>query len=51
LECNHRQTLPSRSPSLHLKGNWLIEAGFVTDQPVQVTVEPVVLIIQAVTDK
>ncbi|MEA9393609.1 SymE family type I addiction module toxin [Acerihabitans sp. TG2] len=44
-------TYYSRSPSLHLKGNWLIEAGFATDQPVQVTVEPGVLIIHAMTDK
>ena len=45
-------TYYNRSPSLHLKGNWLIEAGFATDQPVQVqvTVEPGVLIIHAVTD-
>lgn len=29
----------SRTPSLHLKGNWLEEAGFTTDTPVTVTVE------------
>ncbi|MFP1878557.1 SymE family type I addiction module toxin [Lonsdalea quercina] len=27
----------SRSPSLHLKGNWLEEAGFGTDTPVVIT--------------
>jgi toxic protein SymE len=44
-------TYYSRSPSLHLKGRWLEEAGFPMDQPVQVTVEPGVLIIHAVTVK
>ncbi|MFP1727460.1 SymE family type I addiction module toxin [Lonsdalea quercina] len=29
----------SRSPSLHLKGDWLEAAGFGTDTPVVITVE------------
>lgn len=29
----------SRTPSLHLKGDWLAEAGFGTDTPVTITVE------------
>ncbi|WP_238485143.1 MULTISPECIES: SymE family type I addiction module toxin [Rahnella] len=28
-----------RLPSLHLKGNWLEEAGFGTDTPVTIAVE------------
>ncbi|NUU65168.1 type I toxin-antitoxin system SymE family toxin [Enterobacteriaceae bacterium BIT-l23] len=32
-------TYYSRHPSLHLKGNWLGEAGFETGSPVKVTIE------------
>ncbi|MCT4715607.1 type I toxin-antitoxin system SymE family toxin [Enterobacteriaceae bacterium H18W14] len=32
-------TYYSRTPSLHLKGDWLEEAGFTTDTPVTVAVE------------
>ncbi|MFP1724551.1 SymE family type I addiction module toxin [Lonsdalea quercina] len=35
-----------RSPSLHLQGNWLEEAGFATDTPVIVTVERGKLVIE-----
>jgi len=35
-------------PSLHLKGNWLEEAGFATDTRVTVLVEHGRLILQAV---
>ena len=38
----------SRTPSLHLKGNWLEEAGFGTDTPVTVAVERGQLVIQPV---
>ncbi|AKH64117.1 MULTISPECIES: SymE family type I addiction module toxin [Photorhabdus] len=38
----------SQHPSLHLKGNWLEEAGFSTGQPVQVSVEHGQLIIRLV---
>ncbi|MBC8949245.1 SymE family type I addiction module toxin [Xenorhabdus sp. TS4] len=38
----------SQHPSLHLKGNWLQEAGFATGQPVQVSVEHGQLIIRLV---
>ncbi|WP_118988260.1 SymE family type I addiction module toxin [Photorhabdus sp. CRCIA-P01] len=37
-----------RHPSLHLKGNWLQEAGFSTGQPVQVCIEHRLLIIRLV---
>ncbi|WP_233970444.1 SymE family type I addiction module toxin, partial [Pectobacterium versatile] len=36
----------SRSPSLHLQGNWLEAAGFATDTPVIVTVEHGQLVIR-----
>lgn len=39
-------TYYSRSPSLHLKGDWLEEAGFETDTPVIVTVEHGQLVIR-----
>ena len=32
-------TYYSRTPSLHLKGNWLAEAGFGTDTPGIITVD------------
>ncbi|WP_115631457.1 SymE family type I addiction module toxin [Buttiauxella agrestis] len=35
----HMTTYYNRHPSLHLKGDWLKEAGFGTDTPVIVTVE------------
>ncbi|MBD2810451.1 type I toxin-antitoxin system SymE family toxin [Xenorhabdus sp. Vera] len=38
----------SQHPSLHLKGNWLEEAGFATGQPVQVCIEHGQLIIRLV---
>ncbi|WP_387493120.1 SymE family type I addiction module toxin [Photorhabdus sp. RM96S] len=38
----------SQHPSLHLKGNWLEEAGFATGLPVQVSVEHGQLIIRLV---
>ncbi|HAI04763.1 hypothetical protein CBI35_09970 [Pantoea sp. AV62] len=41
-------TYYSRTPSLHLKGNWLEEAGFGTDTPVTVAVERGQLVIQPV---
>ncbi|MQL49178.1 type I addiction module toxin, SymE family [Photorhabdus khanii] len=34
--------------SVHLKGNWLQEAGFMTGQPVQVSIEHGLLIIRLV---
>ncbi|WP_118987330.1 SymE family type I addiction module toxin [Photorhabdus sp. CRCIA-P01] len=40
----------SQHPSLHLKGNWLEEAGFATGQAVQVRVERGQLVIQVVTE-
>ncbi|WP_373365478.1 SymE family type I addiction module toxin [Pectobacterium odoriferum] len=40
----------SRSPSLHLHGNWLEAAGFGTDTPVVVTVEHGQLLIRIVTE-
>ncbi|EPH0094600.1 SymE family type I addiction module toxin [Pluralibacter gergoviae] len=40
-------TYYSRSPSLHLKGNWLREAGFDTGKPVTVRVEEGRLILTA----
>ncbi|QXN64055.1 SymE family type I addiction module toxin [Serratia fonticola] len=42
-------TYYSRTPSLHLKGDWLEEAGFGTDTPVRVAIEPGQLIIRVVT--
>ncbi|KTL62000.1 MULTISPECIES: SymE family type I addiction module toxin [Photorhabdus] len=36
----------SQHPSLHLKGNWLQEAGFATGQAVNITVERGQLIIR-----
>ncbi len=41
-------TYYSRSPSLRLNGNWLAEAGFCTDTPVTVSVEPGRLVIEPV---
>ncbi|MFY9996025.1 MAG: SymE family type I addiction module toxin [Leclercia sp.] len=41
-------TYYSRSPSLHLKGNWLAEAGFSTDTPAAVSVEQGRLMIEPV---
>ncbi|KMW72056.1 endoribonuclease symE [Photorhabdus luminescens subsp. luminescens] len=38
----------SQHPSLHLKGNWLREAGFSTGQAVKVSIEQGQLIIQLV---
>ncbi|MDC9607195.1 SymE family type I addiction module toxin [Xenorhabdus griffiniae] len=38
----------SQHPSLHLKGNWLEEAGFTTGQAVNITVERGQLIIRLV---
>ncbi|MCT4700284.1 type I toxin-antitoxin system SymE family toxin [Enterobacteriaceae bacterium H20N1] len=43
-------TYYSRTPSLHLKGDWLTEAGFGTDTPVTVTVEQGQLVIRPVTE-
>ena len=43
---NNMTTRYSRCPSLNLKGNWLEEAGFSTDTPVNVTVEHGQLIIR-----
>ena len=40
-------TYYSRTPSLHLKGNWLEEAGFGTDTPVTIGVEHGQLVIRA----
>ncbi|GKX44261.1 type I toxin-antitoxin system SymE family toxin [Pectobacterium odoriferum] len=40
----------SRSPSLHLQGNWLEAAGFGTDTPVIVTVEQGQLVIRPVAE-
>ncbi|EHD21341.1 type I toxin-antitoxin system SymE family toxin [Brenneria nigrifluens DSM 30175 = ATCC 13028] len=40
----------SRSPSLHLKGNWLEAAGFGMDTPVIVTVEHGQLLIRIVAE-
>lgn len=40
----------SRHPSLHLKGNWLEEAGFTTDTPVIVVVECGQLVIRPVAE-
>lgn len=40
----------SRSPSLHLKGDWLAEAGFGTDTAVTVTVEHGQLLIRIVAE-
>ncbi|MGV7963662.1 SymE family type I addiction module toxin [Photorhabdus tasmaniensis] len=37
-----------KHPSLHLKGNWLEEAGFTTGQAVNITVERGQLIIRLV---
>ncbi|KOY61431.1 hypothetical protein AM629_13940 [Photorhabdus heterorhabditis] len=36
----------SQHPSLHLKGNWLEEAGFATGQEVNITIERGQLIIR-----
>ncbi|ADW75812.1 Domain of unknown function DUF1813 HSP20-like protein [Rahnella aceris] len=41
-------TYYSRTPSLHLKGNWLEEAGFGTDTPVTIAVERGQLVIRPV---
>lgn len=43
-------TYYSRTPSLHLKGDWLAEAGFGTDTPVVVTVEHGQLVIRSVAE-
>ncbi|WP_375291176.1 SymE family type I addiction module toxin [Lelliottia sp. RWM.1] len=43
---NYTATRYSRSPSLRLNGNWLEEAGFSTDTPVIVSVEPGRLVIE-----
>ncbi|MCO7261765.1 SymE family type I addiction module toxin [Dickeya zeae] len=40
----------SRSPSLHLQGNWLEAAGFGTDTPVVITVEHGQLLIRIVAE-
>ncbi|WP_174868446.1 SymE family type I addiction module toxin [Pectobacterium polaris] len=40
----------SRSPSLHLTGNWLEAAGFGTDTPVVITVEQGQLVIRIMTE-
>jgi len=42
-------TYYNRHPSLHLKGDWLKEAGFSTDTPVMVVVERRQLVIRPVT--
>lgn len=47
---NDMTTYYSRCPSLNLKGNWLEEAGFMTDTPVTVTVENRKLVIQLATE-
>ncbi len=39
-------TYYSRTPSLHLKGDWLAEAGFGTDTPVTVAIERGRLVIE-----
>ncbi|MCT4713478.1 type I toxin-antitoxin system SymE family toxin [Enterobacteriaceae bacterium H18W14] len=39
-----------RTPGLHLKGDWLTEAGFGTDTSVTVTVEQGQLVIRPVTE-
>lgn len=39
-------TYYSRTPSLHLKGDWLTEAGFGTDTPVTIAVERGQLVIR-----
>ncbi|RPH22320.1 type I toxin-antitoxin system SymE family toxin [Buttiauxella warmboldiae] len=39
-------TYYSRTPSLHLKGDWLEEAGFRTDTPVTIAVERGQLVIR-----
>nr|WP_236127743.1 SymE family type I addiction module toxin [Cedecea colo] len=41
-------TYYSRSPCIHLKGNWLAEAGFGTDTPVTVAVEHGQIVIRPV---
>lgn len=43
-------TYYSRTPSLHLKGDWLEEAGFGTDTPVTVVVERGQLVIRPVVE-
>ncbi|HBQ5898470.1 TPA: type I toxin-antitoxin system SymE family toxin [Klebsiella variicola subsp. variicola] len=43
-----RTTYYSRSPSLHLKGDWLEALGFNTGQPVTVTAEHCRLVIESV---
>ncbi|RYC39803.1 SymE family type I addiction module toxin [Pectobacterium zantedeschiae] len=40
----------SRSPSLHLQGNWLEAAGFGTNTPVAITVEQGRLLIRPATE-
>ncbi|CAK9886704.1 MAG: Toxic protein SymE [Candidatus Erwinia impunctatus] len=46
----HMTRFYSRHPCLHLKGDWLAEAGFVTDTPVTVTVEHGLLIIRPLAE-
>ncbi|WP_416135286.1 SymE family type I addiction module toxin, partial [Buttiauxella ferragutiae] len=43
-------TYYNRHPSLHLKGDWLKEAGFGTDTPVTVAVEQGQLVIRPVVE-
>ncbi|WP_409075530.1 SymE family type I addiction module toxin [Pantoea sp. C3] len=43
-------TYYSRTPSLHLKGNWLAEAGFGTDTPVTIAVERGQLVMRLATE-
>lgn len=47
---NDMTTYYSRCPSINPKGNWLAEAGFVTDTPVTVTVEHGQLIIRPLAE-
>ncbi|MBK5144774.1 type I toxin-antitoxin system SymE family toxin [Budviciaceae bacterium BWR-B9] len=44
----HMITYYSHTPSLHLKGDWLEEAGFGTDTPLTVAVEQGQLVIRTV---
>ncbi|PHI30903.1 SymE family type I addiction module toxin [Budvicia aquatica] len=46
----HMTTYYNRHPSLHLKGDWLKEAGFGTDTPVIVAVEQGQLVIRPVVE-
>ncbi|MCT4713917.1 type I toxin-antitoxin system SymE family toxin [Enterobacteriaceae bacterium H18W14] len=43
-------TYYSRTPGLHLKGNWLAEAGFGTDTPVTIAVEHRQLVIRPLAE-